>query len=136
MADRIKDVTIVGGGTAGWLTACIIHTFLNRRTDRQPIGVTLIESPNTPTIGVGEATVPGMVRLLKQLDIDERRFFKECNSSFKLGVRFVDWNRSKTGEAQSFVHPFQAGPYIDGFPLLTTITPSPRGTLSTRPCRR
>lgn len=117
MADRVQNVTIVGGGTAGWLTACIIHSFLNRRKDKRPVNVTLIESPNTPIIGVGEATVPGMVRLLKQLNIDETRFFRECNSSFKLGVKFVDWNRSKKGNPQSFVHPFQAAPYIDGFPV-------------------
>lgn len=117
MADRVSNVTIVGGGTAGWLTACIVHTFLNRRSDQRPVQVTLIESPNTPTIGVGEATVPGMVRLLSQLKIDESRFFRECNSSFKLGVRFQDWNRSKKGTPQSFVHPFQAAPYIDGFPV-------------------
>lgn len=117
MADRVEHVTIVGGGTAGWLTACIIHTFLNRRTDQRPVKVTLIESPNTPTIGVGEATVPGMVRLLRQLEIDETRFFRECNSSFKLGVKFGDWNRSETGTPHSFVHPFQSAPYIDGFPV-------------------
>ena len=71
MTNRIDNVTIVGGGTAGWLSAIMLLTFMNARRDGPPIGVTLIESPRIPTIGVGEATVPGMARLLRQLDIDE-----------------------------------------------------------------
>ena len=63
MSNRIEHVTIVGGGTAGWMSALMLVSFLNRPTDN-PIKITLIESANIPTVGVGEATVPGMVGLM------------------------------------------------------------------------
>jgi len=55
--DRINHVTIVGGGTAGWLTAMFLNTSLNGRSDGPKVRITLIESPDIPTVGVGEATV-------------------------------------------------------------------------------
>jgi len=115
MATPVRQVTIVGGGTAGWLTATMLVTFLNRGAPERRVEVTLIESPNTPTIGVGEATVPGMVRMLRQLDIDERAFIKACNVSFKLGVRFVGWNLWPDGTSRTFFHPFQTGPNLAGY---------------------
>jgi tryptophan halogenase len=114
MAGPVEHVTIVGGGTAGWLTACFLATTLNLEGAQRRVKVTVIESPNTPTIGVGEATVPGMPRMLRQLKIDEAAFMKACNASFKLGIKFVDWNRDADGQPKSFVHPFQQGPMIDG----------------------
>ena len=114
MSNRIEHVTIVGGGTAGWMTALMLVSFLNRPTDN-PIRITLIESANIPTVGVGEATVPGMVGLMKTLGIDEFEFFRRCNASFKCGVRFVDWNRKPDGSSRTFVHPFQTAPYLDHF---------------------
>ncbi len=112
--NRINHVTIVGGGTAGWLTAMILSTSLNVRSDSPKIRVTLIESPNVPTIGVGEATVPGMARLLGQLKIDEKQVFLRCNASFKLGVRFVGWHEDDDGNPTEFVHPFNSPSGIHG----------------------
>lgn len=107
MADRIQNVTIIGGGTAGWITALMIQQAVARHapTD-QPMTVTLIESPNIPTVGVGEATVPGMPLFLRRCGISEREFFKICNASFKLGVQFNNWNVDKQGEFISYTSPF------------------------------
>ena len=60
MAEPIRNITIVGGGTAGWLAAVMLRTQFNRRPELTPIRVTLVESPTVPTVGVGEATVPSM----------------------------------------------------------------------------
>ena len=80
--NRVNHVTIVGGGTAGWITAMILVTKLNAYADVPNVRVTLVESPNVPTVGVGEATVPAMPRLLGQLGVDENQFFLRCNASF------------------------------------------------------
>ena len=106
MDNQINEVTIVGGGTAGWLTAAFLIRFMNLRDEENPTKITLIESPNVPTIGVGEATVPTMASLLKSLGISEKEFFIRCNASFKLGVRFTNWNHDESGQATSFIHPF------------------------------
>ena len=115
MHEQIDTITIIGGGTAGWLTASFLITGLNRGAEDHKVGVTLIESPNIPTVGVGEATVPGMPRLLNQLGIDEAEFFRRTNASFKLGVRFSGWNTDAAGNPRSFIHPFNGGQYIRGW---------------------
>ncbi len=108
MDNQINEVTIVGGGTAGWLTAAFLVRFMNLRDEENPTKITLIESPNVPTIGVGEATVPTMAALLKSLGISEKEFFLRCNASFKMGVRFTNWSHDEKGQATSFIHPFEA----------------------------
>ncbi len=112
--NRVGHVTIVGGGTAGWLAASMLNSSLNQHSDGPPVRVTLIESPNVPTVGVGEATVPGMPRLLGQLGLDEKQFFLRCNASFKLGVRFVGWDLDAAGRPLEFFHPFDSVDPIHG----------------------
>ncbi len=112
--NRVNQVTIVGGGTAGWLAATMLDNSLNQHSDGPRVRVTLIESPNIPTVGVGEATVPGMPRLLGQLGIDEKQFFLRCNASFKLGVRFVGWDLDEAGRPLDYFHPFDTIDAIDG----------------------
>ncbi len=73
--------------------------------------VTLIESPNAPTVGVGEATVPDLRQWLQRMGIDEHAFMLRTNATFKLGVRFVDWNRAPGGAPLSYVHPFEGVGY-------------------------
>ncbi len=115
MGKPITRVTIVGGGTAGWLTATLLQNILTRPDDAEDdIQITLIESPNVPTVGVGEATVPGMPRTLKAAGISETEFFKTCNASFKLGVLFRNWNVDTAGDPISFVNPFTRVPTIQG----------------------
>ena len=75
-----------------------------------PLEITLIESPDIPTVGVGEATVPGMVRTLKNAGISEKEFFKRCNASFKLGVSFDGWNVNRNGKPISYINPFSKAP--------------------------
>ena len=110
----IENITIVGGGTAGWLTATFLTTVLNRRNSDARVAVTLIESPHVPNIGVGEATVPGMYLMLQQLRINEPEFFLRCNATFKCGVRFVNWSADESGESISFIHPFNSSDSIKG----------------------
>lgn len=114
MDNHVKSLTIVGGGTAGWLTALMMHTMLNRRLKKPAVQVTLIESPNIPTVGVGEATVPSMPRLLRQMGINESEFMLRCNATFKCGVRFADWSVDRDGKPVTYLHPFNTARYIQG----------------------
>lgn len=102
MNAEIRRVIIVGGGTAGWLSACLLAA---RRPD---LAVTLVEAPDIPTIGVGEGTWPTMRSTLASIGIDEAEFILACDASFKQGSRFDGW---VTGYADdSYLHPFTAPP--------------------------
>jgi hypothetical protein len=95
----IGKVVIVGGGTAGWLTACTIAA-----RAEAPLSVTLIESPDVPTIGVGEGTWPTMRRTLERIGISESEFLLACDASFKQGSRFDGWLTGASGD--HYYHPF------------------------------
>lgn len=114
MAAPIGSVTIVGGGTAGWLTALLLSTYLAPKSARDAPTIRLIESPTVATIGVGEATVPAMPRTLRLAGIAESRFFRDCNASFKLGVRFDNWNVDQRGDPVDYTNPFSRGVTIGG----------------------
>jgi len=77
----IQQVVIVGGGTAGWLTACILGAEFE--SGEQGLTITLVESPDTPTIGVGEGTWPSMRSTLKKIGISETTFMRHCGASLK-----------------------------------------------------
>ncbi|MCE3254012.1 MAG: tryptophan 7-halogenase [Cellvibrio sp.] len=89
MNKKITSIVIVGGGTAGWLTAGRIAA--HHRAQDGNIKVTLIESPNIPIIGVGEGTWPTMRSTLLKLGITETDFIRECDASFKQGAKFSRW---------------------------------------------
>ena len=91
MTQRVQSIVIVGGGTAGWLTAGIIAA---RHQGRQKTGftVTLVESPNVPIIGVGEGTWPTLRSSLKKMGVSETDFFRHCNAAFKQGAKFARWS--------------------------------------------
>lgn len=74
----------------------------------------MIESPTVPTVGVGEATVTGMSRLLRELGVDEAEFFRRCNASFKLAVQFNNWAVDAANRPISFYHPFNFPPALSG----------------------
>ena len=104
-------MVIVGGGTAGWLAACMIAARADPAAPR-PIAVTLVESPDIPTVGVGEGTWPTMRRTLARIGIAEAEFLLACDASFKQGSRFAGW---RTGGADDwYLHPFT--PPVEGDP--------------------
>ena len=88
----IERITIVGGGTAGWLTALILGRFLVAGANRK-LTIELVESPNIPTIGVGESTIQNLKNTLAFVGISESEFIRKTEASFKLGVYFQDWSR-------------------------------------------
>lgn len=97
-ADAIERVVIVGGGTAGWMAAAA----LSAHFAGTGISITLIESSDIGTIGVGEATIPTIRRFYGALGMSDAEVMQACQATAKLGIRFVDWLR----DGHSFVHPF------------------------------
>lgn len=91
MDNRIKNIAIVGGGSAGWLAAVYLDRALNRAPGRT-CHITLIESPHIGIIGVGESTTPSMRPLFQLLGFDEDDWMRACNATFKLGVKYVHWS--------------------------------------------
>ena len=103
----VKHIIIVGGGTAGWMTAAA----LSRLIAGHDLSVTVVESEAIGTVGVGEATIPPFVDFNKLLDIDEREMMAASQGTFKLGIQFVNWG----GVGQSYIHPFgNYGYNVDG----------------------
>jgi tryptophan 7-halogenase len=108
----IQRILIVGGGTAGWLTAAFLAKTLG--TAGGGPRITLVESADIGIVGVGEGTFPSIRGTLAAIGIDEARFIRECDATFKQGVRFVDWSR--VGER--YFHPFNAPSQRPGAPEL------------------
>jgi tryptophan halogenase len=98
MSDPIRNVVIVGGGTAGWMAAAAAARFLDDGQRR----ITLVESDAIGTIGVGEATIPPILGFNALIGIDEREFLRATGATFKLGIEFVGWD---TG-ADRYMHAF------------------------------
>jgi hypothetical protein len=97
---EITSICIVGGGTAGWLTAAF---FLQ---NRPTLKITLIESPNIPTVGVGEATILNFDKFLKYCGFDESEWMPECDAIYKAGILYPDWR----GNGIDVWHPFAQTP--------------------------
>ncbi|WP_372770904.1 tryptophan 7-halogenase, partial [Pseudoalteromonas sp.] len=91
MTNAVKQVVIVGGGSAGWLSASILAAEHSNASLPTPIQITLIESSDILTIGVGEGTWPSMRDTLQQIGISETSFLNECDASFKQGSKFINW---------------------------------------------
>ena len=97
---RIEKLVVVGGGTAGWLTAGRIAAY--HQVKRNPdLEVILVESPDVPIVGVGEGTWPTMRSTLAALGISETEFIRECQATFKQGAKFAGW---KTGRPEDFYY--------------------------------
>ncbi len=103
MVDRVKKVVVVGGGTAGWIAAGSIAARHRNLPKEQALEVILVESPNVPTIGVGEGTWPTMRGTLRDMGIRETDFIRECDATFKQGAKFAKWVTGADDDA--YYHP-------------------------------
>ncbi|HEU4655552.1 MAG TPA: tryptophan halogenase family protein [Steroidobacteraceae bacterium] len=114
MQDLIQQVVVLGGGTAGWMSAAYLAKALGSH-----VKITLIEAPNIPKIGVGEATIPNMQKVFFDfLGVDEEDWMRHCNASFKMGIRFVNWQTpSDSPDGDHFYHLFGQIPTCDSVPL-------------------
>tara|TARA_R110001583_G_scaffold40798_1_gene130208 strand:+ start:4419 stop:5948 length:1530 start_codon:yes stop_codon:yes gene_type:complete len=97
MTNQIKNVVIVGGGTAGWMTASLLAKILGKT-----LNITLVESDKIGIIGVGEATIPPIVNFNSAIGIDEKTFIKATQGTIKLGIEFTNWNQ----DGDSYMHAF------------------------------
>jgi tryptophan halogenase len=92
----VRKVTIVGGGTAGWMTAAVLSQWLSK------VEIKLVESEEIGTIGVGEATIPHIRNFIALAGIDPLTMINESKATFKLGIQFVDWG----APGESYIHGF------------------------------
>ncbi|RST31381.1 tryptophan 7-halogenase [Sphingomonas ginkgonis] len=108
----IRNLCIVGGGTAGWIAAALLGHYAGHL-----FRIRLVESEEIGTIGVGESTIPPFLQLIARLGISESEFIRETQASFKLGIRFDDW----LDRGSSYFHPFGAigapNPPVDPYQL-------------------
>ena len=94
---KFDNILILGGGSAGWMTAAtMIHQFPNKK-------ITVVESPNFPTVGVGESTIAGINEWMSLLQIEDKEFMKSCDASYKLSIRFENFYKKGDG---GFHYPF------------------------------
>lgn len=102
-SQSVRRIVVVGGGTAGWITAGVLAARYPNRGE-QGVEVTLIESRQQPPIGVGEGTWPTIRATLKQIGVSETEFLRECDASFKQGSQFSRWVDGT--EQDAYYHPF------------------------------
>ncbi|MCP2679271.1 tryptophan 7-halogenase [Maricaulaceae bacterium NA33B04] len=94
---RVKSVVIVGGGTAGWMAAAALTRFMGKG-----LQITLVESDQIGIVGVGEATIPQIKHLNRELEINEAEFVAKTQGSFKLGIEFLNWRQ----QGHAYLHNF------------------------------
>lgn len=112
MNKPIKRIVIVGGGTAGWISAGIIAKKL-QVDGNDNVSISLIESSNIPTVGVGEGTWPTMRNTMKKIGISENDLVRECDATFKQGAKFAKWTTNE--ENDFYYHPFNV---TEGYPKI------------------
>lgn len=106
---QIERIVILGGGSAGWMAAAALA-----KATEGACTITLVESDEIGTIGVGEATIPPVKIFNARLGIDEQTFLRETSGTFKLGIEFVNWTR----QGHAYFHPFgQYGAEFDELPF-------------------
>jgi tryptophan halogenase len=96
--NTVLNITILGGGTAGWMTAAALAELL----PNEQYQISLIESDQIGSVGVGEATLPHLRYFNQKLGIDESEFMRQTNATFKVGIEFSNWEKPNT----HYMHPF------------------------------
>jgi hypothetical protein len=102
---HINHIVILGGGSAGWLTAGVLASE-HRLKSNSDMSITLVESPDVKTIGVGEGTWPSMRDTLRSMGVSEAEFITGCDASFKQASKFMGWVNG--AEDDFYYHPFSA----------------------------
>ena len=111
---QIERICILGGGTAGWMTAAA----LSHKFKGLPVSIQLVESDEIGTVGVGEATLPHIRNFNSALNISEPALMKATEATIKLGIEFCDWGRI----GDRYIHPFgDFGPNVNGVPVLSIL---------------
>ncbi|GGE74592.1 tryptophan halogenase family protein [Sphingomonas prati] len=113
-----QRILIVGGGTAGWLTAGYLAKRLSADLPGG-VAITLVESRDIGVLGVGEGTFPTIRRTLATIGIDEAELVRRCGATFKQGIKFANWrNEPGEGATDHYLHPFQVADQSSGLELL------------------
>ncbi|WOX04887.1 tryptophan halogenase family protein [Microbulbifer pacificus] len=110
----MKVLNVVGGGSAGWMTAIYLNRYFNR--EAQNFHINVIESPDIGIIGVGEATVHSIRFFFGAMGLDEAELMAETNATIKSGIMFRNWMKPVDGEVHEYFHPFdqqQPGGSVD-----------------------
>ena len=97
-----KRILIVGGGSSGWMSAAYLDAVLNAE-GHEPVEIGLLESPDVPRIGVGEATIPSINHILAAIGIDEIEFLKRTDGTYKQAIKYVNW---LDGRGEGYYHAF------------------------------
>ena len=109
----MKNISILGGGTAGWLTALYIRQLFPESN------LTVIKSTEVGILGAGEGSIPLLSLMLKSLKIDENELLREVNGSFKMGISFENWS----GDSSKYIHGFGAYDASLNYNQITTKNP-------------
>lgn len=110
----VTSITIVGGGSSGWMSALYLNKLYNQQ--KKTVQVTVIESKDIGIIGVGEATVHSIRFFFAAMGLDEKELLKETNATLKTGIMFNNWMKPVDGKMHQYFHPFehvQLGPGLD-----------------------
>lgn len=99
----MRKVVIVGGGSAGWMTAAYLNGALNDKGNKIKVDITLVESPTIPRITVGEATIPSINHVLGVIGLNEVEFMKATDATFKQSIKYANWHKNNNS---FYHHPF------------------------------
>jgi len=123
MREPIREIVVLGGGTAGWMAASYLGKALG-----EGVGITVLAAPDIPTLGVGEATIPNLqTAFFDFLGIPEDEWMAECNASYKMAIKFINWRSAGAssphpriqddGDRDQFYHAFGLLPECERVPL-------------------